>query len=131
MLPEKYIDSPLINEYPNPKIGQIDYSDIKLKENENDQEGYATLNECYAELRKRAAAEFSQNNIDKPQINVKVDFVDLSKTIEYQDYEFLSKVKLGDTVTVVLDRIKVKVRVIKTVYDALYKRFTKLELRRI
>lgn len=113
------------------KFGQIEYSDIKLKENEDDEKGYATLGECYNELRKRAAAEFSQNNIDKPLINVKVDFVDLAKTTEYQDYKFLSDVKLGDTVTVVLNKIRVEIRVIKTVYDTLSETFTKLELRRI
>ena len=31
LLPEKYVDSPLINNYPNTKIGEIEYSEIKLK----------------------------------------------------------------------------------------------------
>ncbi len=131
LLPEKYIDSPLINDYPHPKIGEIEYSDIKLKEKLEDEEGYDTLEECYDEMRKRAALEYSQNNIDKPLINVKVDFVDLSKTTAYKNYKVLTEVKMGDTVTVILDKIKVKVRVIRTVYDTLIGRFTKLELRRI
>lgn len=113
------------------KFGQVEYSDIKLKENENDEEGYATLEECYQEMRRRAKLEFSENNIDKPLINVKVDFVELSKTTAYKDYKFLSTIKLGDTVTVILDNIKIKVRVIKTVYDSLSHKFIKLELRRI
>ena len=93
MLPEKYIDSPLINEYANIKIGQIKYEDIKLKEKEDD-EGFNTLQDCYEELRRRAALEFSENNIDKPLINVKVSFVDLRKTTEYEKYQFLQNVKL-------------------------------------
>lgn len=131
LLPEKYIDSPLINNYPHPKIKEIEYSDIKLKENEDDEEGFNTLAECYTEMRKRAKLEFSENNIDKPKINVKVDFVDLSKTTAYQDYKILTEVKMGDIVTVILDNMQIKVRVIRTTYDSLLHRFTKLELRRI
>ncbi len=129
LLPERYVDSSLINNYPHPKIGEIEYSDIKLKENEEDEDGYNTLEECYKEMRRRALLEYSQNNIDKPLINVKVDFIDLSKTTAYADYKILTEVKMGDTVTVILDGIQVKVRVIRTVYDTLVGRFTKLELR--
>lgn len=128
LLPEKYVDSPLINNYPHPKIGEIEYSDIKLKENEEDTEGFSTLEECYEEMRKRASQEFEDNNIDKPSINVKVDFIDLSKTTKYKDYKILTDVKLGDTVYVIIDNITVAVRVIKTVYDSLLHRFTSLEL---
>ena len=127
LLPEKYIDSPLLDEYPHPKIGEIEYSDIKLKEGEGD-DGYETLEECYKELRRRAKLEFSENNIDKPSVNIKVDFVDLSRTTAYQNYKILESVKLGDVVTVILDSIKIKVRVIRTVYNSLTHRFIKLEL---
>ena len=127
LLPEKYVDSPIINNYPHPKIGEIEYSDIKIKENEED-EGFDTLDQCYAELRKRAKAEFETNNIDKPSINVKVEFIELSKTTEYKDYKILTDVKIGDTVYVILDDMKIAVRVIKTVYDSLLHRYTSLEL---
>lgn len=127
LLPEKYIDSPLLDEYPHPKIGEIEYSDIKLKEGEDD-DGYETLEECYKELRRRAKLEFSENNIDKPSINIKVDFVDLSRTTAYQNYKILESVKLGDIVTVILGTMKIKVRVIRTVYNSLTHRFIKLEL---
>lgn len=127
LLPEKYIDSPLIEEYPHPKIGEIEYSDIKLKE-EGDEEGFNTLEECYEEMRSRAAEEFSKNNIDKPKINVKVDFVDLSQTTEYSKYKILNSVKLGDTVTIILGKMKIKARVIRTVYNSLTHRFISLEL---
>lgn len=131
LLPEKYIDSPLIGNYPHPKIGEVEYSDIKLKEKPEDEEGYDTLEQCYTEMRRRAKLEFSENNVDKPLVNVKVDFVDLSKTTIYQDYKILTNLKMGDTITVILDNMKIKVRVIRTVYDSLLHRFTKLELRRI
>lgn len=128
LLPEKYIDSPLINEYPHPRIGEIKYDDIKVKENPNDEEGFATEAEAFAEMRKRANAEFSENEIDKPVINIKIDFVELKKTTKYKNYIYLQDINLGDTVTIILENMKVKARVIKTVYDSLLNKFIKLEL---
>lgn len=128
LLPEKYIDSPLIENYHHPKIQLIEFSDVKVKENEDDEEGYDTEEEAYQELRRLCDLKYSEENIDKPVINVKIDFVDLSKTTEYKNYTFLEKIALGDTVTVELDYTQVETRVIKTRYDVLLHKFTKLEL---
>ena len=127
-LPEKYVDSPIINSYPHPKVKIVEYSNVKLKEKEDDEEGFETEEEAYEELRRLSNLEYSQNNIDKPSVNLKVDFLDLSKTTEYQNYTFLEKVLMGDTVSVELDYTQVEVRVIKTTYDSLLHRYTKLEL---
>lgn len=127
-LPEKYVDSPLINNYPHPKIQLIEFSNVKVKEKEDDEEGYATTEEAYQELRRLCNLKYSEENIDKPIVNLKVDFIDLSKTTEYQNYTFLESVSMGDTVTVELDYTQVEVRVIKTTYDSLLNRYTKLEL---
>lgn len=127
-LPEKYIDSPLIENYPHPKVQLIEFSDVKVKENEDDEDGYATEEEAYQELRRLCNLKYSEENIDKPTVNLKVDFVDLSQTTEYQNYTFLERVQMGDTVTVELDYTQVEVRVIKTTYDSLLHRYTKLEL---
>ena len=127
-LPEKYIDSPLIDIYPHPKIQLIEFSNVKVKEKEDDEEGYATAEEAYQELRRLCNLKYAEENIDKPIVNLKVDFIDLSKTTEYQNYTFLESVSMGDTVTVELDYTQVEVRVIKTTYDSLLHRYTKLEL---
>lgn len=127
-LPEKYIDSPLINSYPHPKIQLIEFSNVKVKEKEDDEEGYETEEEAYQELRRLCNLKYSEENIDKPTVNLKVDFIDLSKTTEYQNYTFLESVSMGDTVIVELDYTQVEVRVIKTTYNSLLHRFTKLEL---
>ena len=52
----------------------------------------------------------------------------MSKTTEYKNYTFLESVAMGDTVTIELDYTQVELRVIKTTYDALSHRYTKLEL---
>lgn len=127
-IPEKYIDSPLINNYPHKKVKVIEFSNVKVKENPDDEEGYATEAEAYQELRRLCDLKYSEENIDKPTVNLKVDFVDLSQTTEYQNYTFLESVSMGDTVTVELDYTQVEVRVIKTTYDSLLHRYTKLEL---
>lgn len=127
-LPEKYIDSPLINNYPHKKVKVIEFSDVKVKENADEKEGFATAEEAYQELRRLCNLKYSEENIDKPTVNLKVDFVDLSQTTEYQDYTFLESVSMGDTIRVELDYTQVEVRVIKTTYDALLHRYTKLEL---
>lgn len=127
-LPEKYINSPIINEYPHIKTKVIEFKDVKVKEKEDDEEGYNTPEEAYEELRKLCSLKYEEENIDKPTVNLKVDFLDLEQTTAYKNYTFLEKVHMGDTVTVELDYTQVKVRVIKTTYDALLHRFIKLEL---
>ena len=79
-------------------------------------------------MRRRAVLEYEENNIDKPSINIKIDFVDLKKTTKYKYYSYLQDVSIGDTVTVILDSMRIKIRVIKTVYNSLSNEFTKLEL---
>lgn len=130
LLPEKYVDSPIINKYPHPIIREIEYSDIKLKDdNSEDNEGFETLEQCYEEMRKRVQKEF-ENGLDKPTISVDVDFVELSKTVEYKEYKNLEKVYLGDTIKIYLEKLGVDVmeRVISTTYDVLADRFTNIEL---
>ncbi|MEI3355777.1 MAG: phage tail spike protein [Clostridia bacterium] len=130
LLPEKYVDSPIINKYPHPIIREIEYSDIKLKDdNSEDNEGFETLVQCYEEMRKRVQKEF-ENGLDKPTISVDVDFVELSKTVEYKEYKNLEKVYLGDTIKIYLEKLGVDVmeRVISTTYDVLADRFTNIEL---
>lgn len=51
MLPELYVDSPLINAYVEPRIQQFEYSSVKVKTKESDEEGFNTIEEAYAELR--------------------------------------------------------------------------------
>lgn len=126
---EKYVDSLLINNYVNPKITEKEYSDIKLKENAEDEEGFDTLEECYSELRKRAREEF-ENGIDKPIISAIVDFVELSKTTQYEEYKNLEKLCIGDTVHIYIDEFDLEVieKVISTEYDPVSEKYTSFEL---
>lgn len=129
------VDSPLINNYPIVYTRVIEYQDIKLIDDaqEDDAENGITvcntLEELYAALRTRANKEF-ENGIDLPQITYNVDMVDLSKTDLYKDYKDLLKVNLGDTVYVKHRKlgIEISARVISMAYDCITKKVESLVL---
>lgn len=128
-LPEEYIDSKLLNNYIHPKISEIKYDDIKLKSNSEDEEGFNTLEECYAEMRNRIEKEY-ENGLDKPNVSATVDFIELSKTEEYKDYKNLERLGIGDYVHIYIDEFNLDVteKVISTVYDPILDKYTSFEL---
>lgn len=129
------VDSPLINNYPIVYTRVIEYQDIKLIDDaqEDDAENGITvcntLEELYDALRTRANKEY-ENEIDLPQITYNVDMVDLSKTDLYKDYKDLLKVNLGDTVHVKHRKlgIETSARVISMIYDCITKKVESLVL---
>lgn len=101
LLPELYVDSSLINNYVEPRIQQIEYSNVKVKTKDSDEEGFSTKELAYAELRRLANLEFSKNKVDLPTFTSKVEFVNLKDTAEYQDLKSLKQILAGDIVKVV------------------------------
>lgn len=107
-LEELFVDSPFINSYAMPIIREYKYEDIKWKGSPNyqapldgeDDGAYETLAEAQAELRRRALAEFSENEVDLPTVNYNVNFVELSNTDEYANYQALSSINIGDDVVI-------------------------------
>ncbi|MDP4133998.1 MAG: phage tail protein [Bacillota bacterium] len=80
-----YIDSPLITDYDNPKIGNMDYKDI-----DNPQ----ML--LYKSSQEWSCAEY--DGIDRPKVTYSGNFLELKKLKEYGDYEAFG---LGDTAKVI------------------------------
>ena len=118
-LPEKYVESPLINSYPTPRIKVVKFDNIKYDEDVNNEEAYHTLDEAYQALRNSANALFSAGQ-DKPLINISVDWLELSKTKEYYEkYAYLERINLGDTIYVELFNLTYTTRVIKTIFNVL------------
>lgn len=116
MLPEKYIDSSNINDYPYPKIGIFEFSDIKY--DPDDENAYHTLEDAYAALREQVRLLY-EGGINLPQINIKVDWLELSKTEQYKQYSYLERVSLGDTIHAEIFGLNYETRVIKTTYNPL------------
>jgi len=116
MLPEKYIDASNINDYPYPKIGIFEFSDIKY--DPDDENAYHTLEDAYAALREQVRLLY-EGGINLPQINIKVDWLELSKTEQYKQYSYLERVSLGDTIHAEIFGLNYTTRVIKTTYNPL------------
>lgn len=137
LLPELYVESENINKYVHPKVRKIEFKDVKVREKieENDLESddnksYETKELAYEELRRRCKRLFEINKIDIPNINYKVNFLELTKTEEYKKYSILEKVFLGDTITIkhsILD-INIKAKVISYKYNSILNCYEELEL---
>ena len=127
LLPEIYVDSPKIGDYPSPKIAKMEFPDVKV--DPEDEEAFTTEEEAYAELRRLANLLFSVQHIDEPAISIKVDWVELSKVKEYYDrYSALETVHLGDTIIAEILGMNYQTRCIKTVYNILKKRVDNFEI---
>lgn len=81
---------------------------------------------------RRVTEQYVKDNPDRfqPNINLKVNFVDLANKTAYEDFEQLKKLELGDDVTIQHKDfgIDVKTRFISYEYDFMTKEYTKLEL---
>ena len=118
MLPEVYVDSPNIDNYLTPRIAKVEFSDIQY-DPESEKEGvYTNIEDAYTALR-NAALDLFNNGIDTPQVNVKIDWVELSKTDQYKQYESIETLHLGDSVTANIIGVNFSTRVVKVVYNVL------------
>lgn len=132
MLPESYVDSPLIDKYETIAIKEIQYSDIKAIDpnaTSND-ETAVPLEQAYELLRQAAAKEFSENNLDKPTVTLSVNMVALRNMDEYKDVESLETINPWDTVTVINERdgLSVKVRLNHYHWNPVTHKFISMEL---
>ncbi|MFC6464947.1 phage tail spike protein [Marinilactibacillus sp. GCM10026970] len=121
-LPERYIDSPIIdNEHP--KIRIIDY-EVKaaIGEYANDEDAIP-LEEAYKLLREYAREEYTIHHVDEPEMVVNVDFITLNNTLEYSDLAQLQEVRQGDTVKVSVpeENFSVTSRLVEYTSDPLQK----------
>lgn len=123
LLPEKYIDSPLIGNYPAPFYFTFDV-DVSV-----DDDSGMTEAVCYQKMR-AAVQELYDSGIDKPTVTISVDFVELSKTKEYSQFSNLETAHLGDTCKVFIPglNLNLTVRIVKIVRDVLNNMITNIEL---
>lgn len=129
ILPEKYVESPYILSYPMPVIRKIEFKDIKVND-DPDIGPVVTEAQAYDMLRAAAQSKFTRDKIDLPLVNYKINFVDLSQTEEYKEYQVLETLNMGDTATVKHERLGITVtaRVIRTVWDIMRERYRAIEI---
>lgn len=95
------VDSENLDNYLHPKIKTQEFSDA---------EDITTL--------KEKAKNFLKT-VDTPTINIKINFVLLSQTKEYEQFQFLEDIKLGDIVTIYNQKMNFskKAKVISYAYN--------------
>lgn len=81
------------------------------------------------QLRAEAQNYITQNGIGKPEVSLKVSFVQLEQTEEYEQLKLLESVYLCDTVTVIFEELGVNstAKCIKTEYNAITDKYESLE----
>jgi phage minor structural protein len=127
LLPEYYVDSARIDDYPVPYAKAITY-DVEVKDATEDEEE-VTEADAYDLLRERAAEEYTKG-ADLPDITVDVEFVNLGDTAEYAAYKDLTQVFLYDTVHVAYAPMEMAFDMTVTGYtfDAILGRYRKVKL---
>lgn len=122
-LPEKYVDSPLLGNYGDPRI-------VETKVTLSEEEKLLSDSEIFTIMRNYCTLLYNAYNIDKPTTNYKIDFVELSKTEQYKNLAILEQLDLYDIVTVNVSdlNIDLKSKVVKYKYDSLKQRYISIEL---
>lgn len=125
-----YVDSPLRDRYSSIKTKEIKYEDVKVKDENNTEEGFDTLAEAQKELTRRAKSEFNNNHIDELRAEYRINFVYLEQTEEYKNFVQAERVYIGDIVSVYEEKhdINIHVRAIKRTFNVLKGRVIELEL---
>ena len=125
-LPEGYIDSPHLADYPAPKWIHLAVSDCKeVTKGKNKK----SKSKCYTQMREAAQAEFDKG-CDLPTVTLTVEFIDVTETEEYRQYSFLQSIYLGDAVRVIAKRVGVEVsmRMTAYTYNCLTRQYEKMTL---
>lgn len=129
LLPEVFVDSPHINDYPLVYIGDpLDVPDAAVG-SEKEDGTKITLSMAYEMMRAAAQKEFSYG-VDIPTVTLSVNFINLGDTAEFAEYKNLEQLFLHDVIRIWHKKLElfVKARVIKTTWDAVLQRYTAIEI---
>ena len=120
-LPEKIVDSQWVKMYADRRVQIVDFSS-KFAEKET-----PTLDK----LRKMAERYVHDNRIGIPKTSIKVEYVDLAKTLDYADMAFMEEVELCDIVPIFYPKIGLTNedgKVVVVNYDVLNDRNESIEI---
>lgn len=120
-LPEKYVDGPYIGLYNERRVLIVDFSS-NFKEKE-----VPTVDK----LRKLAKDYTINNRLGLPKINTKIEYVDLSKTLDYKLTQILEEAELCDIVPIYYPEIGLTsedAKLTTIVYDVLLEQNDSVEV---
>ena len=129
-----YVDSPNIDAYPVAMCSELQFEDVKMREDaqEDDEKNGVVICDTQAELDNALSknAGYSSAGIDKPKVSISADMILLQDTDQYKDYKILESVSLGDTIHCKHSKLGIvtDARVIALEYDCIQKRVTSVEL---
>lgn len=130
-----YVDSTLIGNYPTIKTATITFEDVKMQddEQEDDKEKGVIICKNQTELnnalKKRCQEQFAAG-LDKPKVTISADMILLAGVEQYKDYTVLEEVSIGDTIHCRNSRLDIvtDARVIELEYDCLKKKVSSVVL---
>lgn len=130
-----YVDSPLINNYALIYANTITFSDVKMREDaqEDDELNGIIVCDSQAELdaalRAKCLEEFDAG-ADKPEVTIEADLILLQNTEQYADIADLESVSLGDTIHCYNNHLGIttNARVVELTYNSLEKRVENVTL---
>lgn len=130
-----YVDSPNIDAYPVAMCSELQFEDVKMREDaqEDDEKNGVVICDTQAELDnaliQKCRDQFT-TGIDKPKVSISADMILLQDTDQYKDYKVLESVSLGDTINCKHSKLGIvtDARVIALEYDCIQKRVTSVEL---
>lgn len=111
-LPEFILDGQYLSLYAQRRIQMVDlsshFNDDKIKE------------PTIEEIRKLAQKYLKDNNVGAPKVSIEVDYIDLSQTLDYQDFRVMEEVELCDIVPLYYPKFGITTeseKVVEIVYD--------------
>lgn len=128
LLDEIFVDSIKINNYSNPKITKLEFSDVKYDPDSTEEGVFKNKVDAQNELRRRALEVYQKNHIDEPNVNITIDWIELSKTDQYKEFSNLEELNLGDTIHANLMGLNYSTRIIKIKYNVLTEMIDKFEI---
>ncbi|PZO95766.1 MAG: peptidase, partial [Streptococcus pyogenes] len=112
-LPEFILDGQYLNLYAQRRIQMVD-----LSSHFNDDKG--KKEPTVEEIRKLAQKYLKDNNVGAPKVSIEVDYIDLSQTLDYQDFRVMEEVELCDIVPLYYPKFGITTeseKVVEIVYD--------------
>lgn len=109
-LPEHILDSPYLRLYAQRRIFLVDFSSKFDDKHPPTAEKLRALGQSY----------IKSNNIGAPKISTEVSYVDLSQTLDYQDFGVMEEVELCDIIPLYYPQFDITTtteKVVKVVYD--------------
>ena len=132
---EQWVDSPLINKYPNISYGVMTFEDVKMATDASDDDAANDVTVCNSQkelnaaLKKKCIEQYD-NGLDKPKVTISASMELLQDTDLYKDLKDLEAVSLGDTVHCKHKMLEIitDTRVIELKWDPIKDKLTEVTL---